>query len=455
MDRILNLVLLLCLGLLVPTAWAADARSDSGATSSPGSNEKEWTILVYMNGKNDLETFVIDDFLEMASVGSSAKIDVVVQVGRMHLVGKYASKDDTRYGDWTGAKRFHVESNDEPTADTALMDLGKMKKSTDMGSKEGLKDFIRWGVKTFPAKRYAVVVWNHGQGWRLMSPGSATNRSSKTPTPGEALSSPVPNTFRSVSADFESRHIIYNVDVAGAIRESMEGKALDVLGFDACLMAMLESAYEFRDLGKVLVASEEVEPGTGWDYETILSGFAAKPSMDASEAAKLIVGSYEQQYAGRGKTTLSAFDLSSAKAIATDLDTLIGRIVAKGDAQAAKAARAPMLAYADASYIQSSVDLGAWLDNLQQHTKDPDLSMLASDLRKKLDGAIIANYASRTSKQYGSNGLAIFFPRSNEAFRNDPDYEGYVIANTHKPVSFVREHRWAAFLHDAFGLSTK
>ena len=59
-------------------------------------------------------------------------------------------------------------------------------------------------------------------------------------------------------------------DLAGAVRTA--GVHLDVINFDACLMAMYEVAYEFLGLTDYMVFSEEVEPGDGDPYDTILFG---------------------------------------------------------------------------------------------------------------------------------------------------------------------------------------
>ena len=52
---------------------------------------------------------------------------------------------------------------------------------------------------------------------------------------------------------------------------------IDVIGFDACLMAMLETAYALRDSGSVMVASEELEPGDGWSYDNFLRRLSPTP----------------------------------------------------------------------------------------------------------------------------------------------------------------------------------
>lgn len=36
---------------------------------------------------------------------------------------------------------------------------------TDTGDPAVLIDFLSWGIRRYPARRYFVVIWNHGEGW--------------------------------------------------------------------------------------------------------------------------------------------------------------------------------------------------------------------------------------------------------------------------------------------------
>ena len=74
------------------------------------------------------------------------------------------------------------------------------------------------------------------------------------------------------------------------------GKPIDIVGFDACLMSMLETAYAFRKSSSLLVASEELEPGAGWDYDYFLSRLLSKPSITPLELSKTIVEAYKARY---------------------------------------------------------------------------------------------------------------------------------------------------------------
>src|SRR3972149_546706 len=77
----------------------------------------DWTFLVYMGGDNDLEPVGITDFLEMAGVGSTPNVNVVVQFDRSAFF-------DTSHGDWSSTKRFLVLPGMAPDPPSALMDLG-------------------------------------------------------------------------------------------------------------------------------------------------------------------------------------------------------------------------------------------------------------------------------------------------------------------------------------------
>jgi hypothetical protein len=78
---------------------------------------------------------------------------------------------------------------------------------------------------------------------------------------------------------------------------------MDVIGFDACLMSMLETAYAFRRSASLLVSSEELEPGAGWDYVPIIRSLVSQPKISSVELSKLIVAAYKDRYGDFHNTT--------------------------------------------------------------------------------------------------------------------------------------------------------
>ena len=81
---------------------------------------------------------------------------------------------------------------------------------------------------------------------------------------------------------------------------------IDIIGFDACLMGMVEVAYQLEGNADIILGSEELEPGDGWPYDTILTELVVTPTMSSSLFASKIVDAYyaSQPYS---TTTLGAF----------------------------------------------------------------------------------------------------------------------------------------------------
>src|SRR5262249_18740572 len=126
-----------------------------GMPSKPAT--ADWTIMVFLNAKNNLEPFSFSNFEQMASVGSTERVNVLVEFGRPHH--HYSSQ----FGAWTKTLRFRVTKGMTPTEANALADLGQV----NMGDGGTLADFVGWSRETSPARHEMLVIWDHGQGWRL------------------------------------------------------------------------------------------------------------------------------------------------------------------------------------------------------------------------------------------------------------------------------------------------
>ena len=121
----------------------------------------EWTLMIFMNAKNNLEADALDNFSEIAGNGSTSEVHVLVEMGRPvdHVT--------TDAGNWSGVLRFHVTKGQEPVPEQAIEDLRGKPNLSDLGSVSALQDFVDWAVQKYPAKKYLLVVWNHGEGWRF------------------------------------------------------------------------------------------------------------------------------------------------------------------------------------------------------------------------------------------------------------------------------------------------
>lgn len=116
------------------------------AATAEARGNANWTILVYLAGDNNLDGAGVADLLEMKKTGSSGAVNVVAQFDRAGHKGT--------------TKRYLLRKGTSLAAD-AVADLGE----TNTGAPGVLKEFLTWGIKTYPAQHYAVVLWNHGAGW--------------------------------------------------------------------------------------------------------------------------------------------------------------------------------------------------------------------------------------------------------------------------------------------------
>ena len=287
--------------------------------------------MVYMAGDNNLSAAGEADLEEMRLVGSTDEVNVVVEFDNA--------------GD-AGTRRIHIGKDG---VGEYLETLGE----TDSGSPEVLSGFIEWVAENYPAHHYALVLWNHGNGWAptevdriarsVNSPGfSEREISERSASPlGRVLFRPsLENIFslatpaeRAICSDDGSGHSLDTVELGRVIAKGAKtiGQKFDVLGMDACLMSNIEVAYQVRDHVRYIVASEENEPAEGWPYDRILSRLAANPGMTAAELARNIVADYVDWYRDRDTAediTQAALDLSRLASLTTPLDAFAERLAA-------------------------------------------------------------------------------------------------------------------------------
>ncbi len=222
--------------------------------------EKEWTFLVFLNGFNDLDSYGLMNMNDMEKVGSSDHVNVVVQ--------------------WASMKKSTVQriliqkdSDLQNVTSPVLENLG----AVDMGSDEQLLAFLKWGSENFPAKKYFVNVWNHGNGWQRRVYGN-----------------------RDISYDDLTGNKITTEELGKVIRDfsTYIGKKVDIYGSDACLMSEAEVAAEMKDHVDVYAGSQDLEPAQGWPYSPFLSQWIARPEMNAEEVMILLSKEYVKAYSG-------------------------------------------------------------------------------------------------------------------------------------------------------------
>jgi len=356
-------------------------------------------------------------------------VNIVVEMGRPKQ--HYSDK----YGAWSKNLRFHITKGQEPTEADALTDLGDV----NMGDPKSLVDFVAWGRETYPAKRTMLIIWNHGQGWRLPPPGHP-----------KAATGQLAGGFRYVSSDDDTGDKLYNRAIQDSLTELLAGQRLDIIAFDACLMAMVETAYALRGVARVMVGSEELEPGQGWDYGRWLKPLIdAKGALTAEQLSCQLVRAMADQYGDLVETTLSAVALDRLPDLATSISkfaTTALPFITPMHIGAFRTARHNCTNYGSGYGLQS-IDLAHYLEELVKVAPDPTVASAANETLAVLRTAILDHHASKSRQgSYGSNGLAIYYPESASAKAGDRDGSGYDVGNQLYPVEFVQTQQWVAFL---------
>mgnify|MGYP003897968637 CR=1 FL=1 len=370
----------------------------------------KWTVMVYMCADNNLESAAIADMNELEEVGSTDEVRILVQIDR-------ADGFDTSNGGWTGTRRYYVERDPNPPGSLAYDTIASplapwdgnydSKTEVNMADPAQLRDFVSWCMTHYPAQHYVLILWDHGDGWTIWRTARVEPRAICVDNGG-------------------SEPAALDVD---QVRSALQGlPRLDIIGFDACLMQMVEVAYEMRGVADIAVGSEEIEPEEGWDYGAALAGLVADPyGTSPWDLARAFVDTYLASYGASLSwgVTQSAFRLEHADDVAAAVkalrDELLRRIQANsGGSDAAKIAQAISIARLDAIQYWNCAhfDIADFASKLRARVADP-ASGISAPAREaicaKADALVAAlsgswMYAGAPYTRAWGNGLSIYLP---------------------------------------------
>jgi len=300
MKKLLSILLALVMLLSLVACGEGESTPTTDPSNPPELNDGSWAIYWYLCG-SDLETnggFATTDLQEMLEVKLPDNVNVVIQTGGAN-VWQNDLMDASKLQRWL----YNSEG----------LKLLEEQETANMGDAQTLYDFLHFANTNYPADKIAVTFWNHGGG--------------------------------SVSgAAFDEIHGLDSLDLGEMYQAfnavwpaNTENPALELVGFDTCLMATVDVAATFQNFAKYLVASEEVEPGNGWLYSGWMGALAAKPTMEGAELGTAICNTYYEGCEAVGtqdQTTLSVTDL-------TKLTPLLEAYESFGEEAFAAAARDP------------------------------------------------------------------------------------------------------------------
>ena len=348
----------------------------------------QWTILVYLDGDNDLEPYMLLNFQEMAYVGSDTNVNIVVQMDR--IGGTYPE-----FGDWTTCKRFLLLHNDEPYPSNAISDLGEV----NMADGATLESFLAWGANRFQADKYMVVLKDHGSDW-------------------------IGCCYDDTSSYFDCLDLGEISDALASMKGAI-GHPVDVLLFDACSMGSIEVVTQLEGLVYYAVASETISWTSNIDYEGILSNLVTSPEMSGEQLA-MMIGDSQIIKDDPGYTTqcIAVYDIQKVGALN---DAFNGYCIELSRCLN-DTPRLIQLARLDSAYMlfidyvagEEVIDLYQFVENSMAYANDATLTQTGQRLLDILSpnadqDSMVMLYRNTASAGF-CHGMSIYLPLVNEVY---------------------------------------
>lgn len=408
--------------------------------------DAKWTMLVYLDGDNNLESDALDDLKEMEEIGSKNGVNVVVLMDTLTLIGG-------THWYFLGEGNTHVDMDAGfHHCDCELVTGTECPGELNMGDGPTLTYFVERATAFAPAENYMLVLWDHGGGWY----GVCWDDSSEM-FPGSGR-------VDRLTID-EAANALYDAGLGP------DGEKLSIIGFDACLMSMVEIAYENRDLADYMLASVTSIPNAGWDYTPILENLTTDPDMGAVDLGYVVVDSYVEYYSmcngnglkGMNWAGLSLLDLSKIpdlalgpegdgglNALAEALMPYTTNYSYRGDIISALQSLTPLVQTYGQQF--AFIDIGVFLSLLGE--KIPALGNITSDVSALLEPAVLyVRYVSgeMSGPTINTNGLTVYFPVAYYFTYEDYSFETYEESEAagalpYYGLDFCSDTQWDEFI---------
>ena len=445
MSKIFSVAILLT--LLFASFGAVLYLSDDSEDSNEIIEEKapelaKWTFMVYLDADNNLESAGIDDLNEMEEAGSTDEVNIVALFDR---VDGY----DTTNGDWTDWRYYYVDkdpdgSNNEIMSteiDYPLLTIGE---DPNMGDPQTLIDFVTWSMEQYPAENYLLSLWNHGGGIRGVCWDDTDPNDDNLDLP---------------ELNYALNEISNSSNANSTIINNTTDNRIDILGYDACLMAGASIHYQVKEYAVNTVSSEATESGDGWPYELICVKLTEEPDILPEVLAEHMVEYYVESYGvDEPWVTQSAFRNLEMEDVYTKLDVFSEVLINCTPEYEALIwdARENTENYdmtKEAPYMPElsgypMCDIWDFMDELEIHIPHEEALMNAiTELKNAISTARIA-FGSGTDMP-DSHGLSIYFPAE-----DDPSGERLIPssynAELYESTRFADDHLWDDFLREYY-----
>jgi len=438
-------------------------------------SNKEWTIMIYMAGDNNLAVdmaYALEQIKGVAGEGPDSPNLFVYYDGNSPSI-------PTLYCDFSDPKRpKYVRSFMVPEK---MYDVPE-KQNENAADRKSMLNFINWCINDVEvvgangeitygrrANKYAFIISGHSLGFQDIGlfKDETTGKTMKMQDLYFTLAQTVAT--QQQLDDFVKKGRLEGEDKERE-RTMLVGQKFDILGFDACVMGMLEVGYQFSDIAKTMIASEGSVPSAGWTYAKILGNLARTKHDDSNAVGEQFVRDFIKSQdaftVGGSSVDMAAWDLSrfgDGGDLSKAFDDLSFFLLACFEDPRSRIYRQMervilQVHWKCQSYMfDQNVDLGDFCELLDRECaslidelSDGDDTLILKDLQKagrkvldELQKAVIISGFSGGDYQY-SNGVSVFFPWSREGYAvSKKNYEGLWFV---KDLGTAKKFTWAGFL---------
>lgn len=332
----------------------------------------DWTIFVYLCG-SDLESdagAASSDIEEAFAAKGSGQVKVVYETGGSSFW--YENINENRI------QRYLLEDGDLTLVDE--------KPEANMGTASTLADFLSWGVSNYPSERMGLILWDHGSG-------------------------SINGVCFDEQYDYDSLTLGELDHALNQVYDQMTDR-FEFIGFDACLMSTLETANVLTPYARYMYASQEMEPGSGWDYTSLLNNLAANPDQDGAQLGEKVCREYYDHCADYGfgsqrSATFSIIDLSKIDDVLISMNEAFRVVYEQGDLGDVTRAVLEADSFGGNSVSEgysNMLDLGNMLDQLSGYGQE------VRDASQTLQSCVLYTMNGRLHKN--ASGLSVYYPVS-------------------------------------------
>jgi hypothetical protein len=303
---------------------------ENNPAQSPATHPK-WTVLIYQAGDNNLSEECVYSLKEMKRVGawklrSQHLTAQGIREDYLELVNVVVQFDPAGRGNPSRRFRIRGPGGDGSVSDDEL--IYYRRRESDTSDPETLLRFLCESIERYRTDYYMVVLAGRGAG----------TREGFFLKDDERPLSSIPNAFPipMLKRVFNSRRL----------KDALGDKKINILGFDACLMSMVEICYELREIDtlKWAIASEGFTINSGWPFDRIIQHIKEEklksPPIDIAPRAlaRYVVGEYIKYYfdyhLGGTSIDQAVIDLSRIEYLKTTIDDLANTLIREFEQEA-------------------------------------------------------------------------------------------------------------------------